>query len=382
MNKKGFTLVELLAVIAILAILVIIALPNVLKMFNNAKKNTFLTEVKTMYNNAANKYITERIKGKKLDYISSDDDTKLDMTGKDLQYYILLNDDGSVNSMKVYDGNYYFELNEGEKITDVTTDDIEEKDSSFKYENVIKIVAKSFEAETDWLVISNNAKKCVNNPDSCPYKVGDTKTVDLSTYGTHTLRIANIKTLSECSTNGFSQSACGFVIEFADVITTKSMRSDGATNVGGWTNASIMKNFLDNDVYDSLPESLREIIISTKTVSSYGTSDSSVIESNEKLFLLASKEIWKDIYTTNGQDNARDNTRQLDFYEQRGVTAGNSTDAIKKEYNGTTGRAWWLRSAASNYNTAFLSVAENGEKSENNANKAIYVSPAFRIASK
>ena len=31
MKRKGFTLVELLAVIAILAILVIIALPNVLK---------------------------------------------------------------------------------------------------------------------------------------------------------------------------------------------------------------------------------------------------------------------------------------------------------------------------------------------------------------
>ena len=34
MKNKGFTLVELLAVIAILALLVIIALPNVLKMFN------------------------------------------------------------------------------------------------------------------------------------------------------------------------------------------------------------------------------------------------------------------------------------------------------------------------------------------------------------
>ena len=33
-NNKGFTLVELLAVIAIMAILLIIALPNVLKMFN------------------------------------------------------------------------------------------------------------------------------------------------------------------------------------------------------------------------------------------------------------------------------------------------------------------------------------------------------------
>ena len=46
MNKKGFTLVELLAVIAILAILVIIALPNVLKMYNTSKKNIFLVEVK------------------------------------------------------------------------------------------------------------------------------------------------------------------------------------------------------------------------------------------------------------------------------------------------------------------------------------------------
>lgn len=82
MSKDGFTLVELLAVIAILAILVIIALPNVLKLFNDAKKNSFLNEAKTIYTNATNKYIMERINGKKLTYISSEDDTKLDMTGK------------------------------------------------------------------------------------------------------------------------------------------------------------------------------------------------------------------------------------------------------------------------------------------------------------
>ena len=49
MNKKGFTLVELLAVIAILAILVIIALPNVMGMFNESKKNSFTTELKEIY---------------------------------------------------------------------------------------------------------------------------------------------------------------------------------------------------------------------------------------------------------------------------------------------------------------------------------------------
>ncbi|UKI58807.1 MAG: DUF285 domain-containing protein [Clostridium sp.] len=51
------------------------------------------------------------------------------------------------------------------------------------------------------------------------YKVGETKTIDMGTYGTHTLRVANTTTPSECSTSGFSQSACGFVLEFADTIT-------------------------------------------------------------------------------------------------------------------------------------------------------------------
>ena len=46
MKKKGFTLVELLAVIAILAILIILALPNIMSLFNNAKENAFITETK------------------------------------------------------------------------------------------------------------------------------------------------------------------------------------------------------------------------------------------------------------------------------------------------------------------------------------------------
>ena len=59
MEKKGFTLVELLAVIAILAILVIIALPNVLGMFNSAKEDTFITQARDVVTTAQSRYVMD-----------------------------------------------------------------------------------------------------------------------------------------------------------------------------------------------------------------------------------------------------------------------------------------------------------------------------------
>ena len=152
MNKKGFTLVELLAVIAILAILVIIALPNVLKMFNDSKKNSFITETKTVYSEVSKKYISESMKGNKLTYISSKDDTKLEMTGRDLQYCVLLNTDGSVKSMKVSNGEWIAELPSGKKITDLNSSDL--KDGNLDNEECGPKKPKTF-ADDDWDTIAN-----------------------------------------------------------------------------------------------------------------------------------------------------------------------------------------------------------------------------------
>lgn len=44
MKKNGFTLVELLAVIVITAVLAVIAVPSILKLYNNSLKNSFKTE--------------------------------------------------------------------------------------------------------------------------------------------------------------------------------------------------------------------------------------------------------------------------------------------------------------------------------------------------
>ena len=47
-NKKGFTLVELLAVIAILAVILLLIVPNIVDMFNNGKKDAFIRQVQSV----------------------------------------------------------------------------------------------------------------------------------------------------------------------------------------------------------------------------------------------------------------------------------------------------------------------------------------------
>ena len=394
MNKKGFTLVELLAVIAILAILVIIALPNVLKMFNDSKKNSFITETKTIYSEVSKKYISETMKGNKLTYISSEDDTKLEMTGRDLQYCVLLNTDGSVKSMKVSNGEWIAELPSGKKITDLNSSDLKDVPSGYKFEcngstTQTPLPAKSFDKDS-WEVIASNAKNCVDNPDSCPYSVGNEREVKLKKYGTHKVRIANMSTPNECNDSKFSQSACGFVVEFTDIITTHIM-NPAATNIGGWPGSDMYKFLNDNSlngesgeelsIINSLPPELKNVIIDTKTVSGSGKENEDpeyFTSKTDKLYLLAPKEIYSD--WSNQYDKAKDKTRQLDYYKIKGVTTNRKdwNGAIKKDSAGTA-KNWWLRSAYSYNYKSFYYIYGSGDWNGYDANYANGVSPAFRL---
>ena len=126
MNKKGFTLVELLAVIAILAILVLIALPNIVNMFTDAKKRTFVTEAQTVYNETVKKYINSSMKGEKLTTISSKDSSKLDMTGEDLDYCIILDSQGKVEKLAVGNNSHYLMLKDIDNVNSITKEKVQE----------------------------------------------------------------------------------------------------------------------------------------------------------------------------------------------------------------------------------------------------------------
>ena len=224
--------------------------------------------------------------------------------------------------------------------------------------------------------------KAVGNNNISKYNVGDTRTIDMGTYGTHTLRIANKSKPSSCSKSGYSQTACGFVLEFADIITTYNMNPAGTYknveyeygwNKDGWP-ASAMRTFVNNDIYNSLPSDLRSGIVETTVVSGYGSSDSANFTSTDKLYLLSPMEVWGDWTGMYGSevDRAKNQTRQLDYYSNLGVTYNNYNSAIKK--HGKTQYFWWHRSAKYDNNIGFYGMRGNGYAYRDGG-----VSPAFRI---
>ena len=115
MKRKGFTLVELLAVIAILAILVIIALPNVMGLFNTAKENSFKTEVKEIFKAAQNEWMQDSMYQTGEQTYSRCDNgcsNPLDLSGRsDFDYCIKFNKNGDVITFYASDGTFNYSYN-------------------------------------------------------------------------------------------------------------------------------------------------------------------------------------------------------------------------------------------------------------------------------
>ena len=245
-------------------------------------------------------------------------------------------------------------------------------------------------ATDSWETIAANvqASKAVT---SSVYSVGSEKEVTIG--GTdYTVRIANNSNY-DCDLD--SKTACGFVVEFVDIIEERAMNSS-RTNVGGWPKTAMYK-YLNgtydsvtdtwdrtNTLYSKLPSELQEVIADTYVVSGHGSSDSNSEredgnwESTDKLYLLSAGEVWQNDI---GYDTAYSKTRQLDYYENLGVISSNSSKrsyAIKQ--NAGTNDWWWLRAATSNSNTNFLHVSSSGNWTGNSANLTNGgLAPAFRL---
>ncbi len=214
-------------------------------------------------------------------------------------------------------------------------------------------------SDDTWSTIANNVK----NGNTEQYNLGDTRIINMGDYGTHVLRVANKSTPSECNTTGFSQTACGFVIEFADIIIKKEMEGD-TVFADSWPKSQVY-DILNNDIYNNVfPTDLQNIIIDTATVSTNCNNNSTTSTTNDKLYLLSISEVSASF---SSDDSIKSMTRQLDYYKN------NST--IKK--SGTEASSWWTRTGSCGDFMGF--DIEGGTVFSSFGNISVGVSSAFRI---
>ena len=115
MKKKGFTLVELLAVIAIIAILVIVAMPNVLKIFRESRINVNLI-VAENYAKAGESYYSKKF-GQDVSFNGATNiASKLNLSGKRADTErVFINRKGEIAVYLTIDGGCYYKTMGAEK---------------------------------------------------------------------------------------------------------------------------------------------------------------------------------------------------------------------------------------------------------------------------
>jgi type IV pilus assembly protein PilA len=441
-NKKGFTLIELLAVIVILAIIALIAVPIILNMINSARKSAARSSAlgyidAIEYNNGFAQVEPDNytlITG--TDIKTSTINIKL-KGKKPTKGTITINTSGKVSSGRMVFNGYWVEydgkdakvtgkytpgkvtitfkdgdtvletrqVNEGSTIGSFPNITLGENQilngwySDSSYTNEVGTSTQVDDDITCYVKISGprtceqfatdsweTIQKAVQDDNISVYNIGDTKEVTIN--GTdYTVRLSNKTTGEHCGDDdtAYSQTACGFVVEFVDIITSMQMR-DEFTNVGGYP-ATLVYDYLKNTLYGQLPADLQSAIKPTRVISGYGSNgtDSANFTTTDTLYLLSGIEVYgQDAGGNNLYDTAAGTTHQLEYYSNNGVTYstsswnGTNLDKTIKQYNGSN--KWcWLRPANSNDSYFFAGVGSNGSWSGDNARGTNGVAPAFRI---
>jgi len=129
MKKKGFTLVELIAVIALLSIIMLLIVPNVANYLNSSKKTLFYDNVVNMFNSATTTFMYQ---DDPTNTTFSNNGVKLDVdVESEYVYTIKVNNYGEVISIDVNNGVYSYnksssDINEGLNKSDIKLEDVKD----------------------------------------------------------------------------------------------------------------------------------------------------------------------------------------------------------------------------------------------------------------
>lgn len=376
--KKGFTLVELLAVLIIIGLLSVLIVPKVLKTLNDSEQKTNLASAKELIKTAEYKYEENGINGIsetiRIDYTNDINTDKIEFDGKKPEKgKLIVTKDGKIA--------FYIKIGDTCYIKNRLSQEIISK----AYDSGTCKTALSFEDDS-WTDIKNYL-----NENRKIYDIGSEKEIEIDGIS-YKVRLSNTKSCPD-DWEG-SKTACGVVIEFVNLLSESRQMNTTNTNVGGWPASDLYKylNTNSDSIYNKLPQELKNAIIETKTISGYGqNSGTENYISTDKLYLLSYFELHGT--DNNHQDTVTDTyTKQLEYYINKP-----SAQIVKRKPNATncgqtvmTGGCeipWWLRSAFYSIDNEF--IIENDFEyvsgfdmpfaAYGDANILYGVAPAFRI---
>ena len=365
MKNKGFTLIEVLGVIVILGIIAVITVPKIKDILEDSKKKSIKASA-IGYESSIDKYYMDKVAIDPYYYIPDESYTPEDL--KTMGIAVNGTEPDSNSWVTILDNN----IIEGCLQFNKYKVNIDNGDVGNVEKGTCQTLGPVSFEEDSWSTIA----KAVRKGNTEKYHIGDKKKVKLQINGeeqTFTVRIANMSKPAECNSRTFSQTACGFVVEFENIILNKRVH-DSNTQVG-WEYTEL-REYILNELYDTFPSDLKSVMSNTYVVSGHGKITGALnSETNDKLYLLSAVEIYGENTEFDSVDTTL--TRQLDYYNEQGVTLETPAKAVKLfEF---APKIWWLRSESNKTTQVNLMVQTTGTLSDTIFTSAFGVSPAFRI---
>ena len=315
MKKKGFTLVELLAVIAILAILVILVLPNLVGMFNDAKKKALVIDAQSLARESEELYLNKIVSGKKIKEVSSDGEDQISNNAtKNKEYSIELDNRGRVKHMTISDGTYCIDK-EGE-YEQITVEDVFECDLDTS--NFAKKIIADNNTKSDGSIDLSKASYIV------------TSYVPVKTAGTSTYQFTEGS--GYCFANDYIYTNNNYYLKGSTCLTYTS------STTGNY------KYFCENDTYcRTMREIKNETISSSVAAYTHYSSPNSAIE-NGRGFYRTTRERGQYYYfrgnvTNNYVSFAGQTWRIVKIYKDESVRLMLAGDAGSSAYGTLSGIA-------------------------------------------
>ena len=188
------------------------------------------------------------------------------------------------------------------------------------------------------------------------YKVGDTKSVTLSTGEVVYMQVASINNGEGDAGAWYPRGTVDFIS--ADCLQTTYQMNTTQTNEGGWSSSGLRKT-LNNTIVNTLPTELQNIITEKTHKTSAGSGGAELVEHSDKLWIPTECEVF------GTSTNYSATTENANYNNQYGIF----TDAgSRTKYLGTGGSPtrWWLCSPVGRGNNSenhgsFCWVTRNGK---------------------